>query len=205
MISDSTLTTTTPRPRTQGPDSTSAQVKGTKITSKLTFLRQEYGEEIVEQVTAALPEEDRARLRVVLDLGWYPQELYGRLLRSIQEVAGDGDPRILERIGYHTAEHQAANAYKVYFKVGDPVKLLEQMVPMHAQLNDPGEMRLERLGDTQVRMVVTAPRSTREGCRVAKAFYRRSLELCGAKQVRVRESHCSARQSDRCEFDIQWS
>ena len=42
-------------------------------------------------------------------------------------------------------------------------------------------------------------------CRCATAFYRKVLELCGAMDVRVRETARNSRGDACCEFKIDWT
>lgn len=181
-----------------------AQVKGTKISSKIAFVKNEHGPETVEAVLGALSPADRESVRRVLELGWYPLELYERVLDAIVATAGRGSQAVLDDIGTYTAEHQAGHAYRVYFRSKDPRKVLEAMVPMHSQLNDPGEMEVVSDGDRHVTIFVRQPSGTLRGCRVARAFYRRSVELCGVEHPRVQEVQCSARDGECCEFEIRW-
>lgn len=180
------------------------RVKGTKLSSKLTYVKETYGDEALSRVLDALPPEDRKQLHLVLDLAWYPFDLYQRLLQSIVTSAAGGDAAVLERIGEHTADLQAKGAYRVFFRSGDPATVLERMAPMHSLLNDPGEMEVVRTGPRQASIVVRQPPSTQELCRVARAFYRRSLELAGAREVMVREPECSARGGACCRFELRW-
>lgn len=181
------------------------KVKGTKVSSKLAYVRDVHGDEVVRAVLAALSEEDRAQVTRVLEIGWYPQELYERLLDALVSTVAGGDERELDRVGAHSAEGQSKGAYSVYFRgKRDPADLLEAMAPMHAMLNDPGEMRVERRSDGHVTLLVNSPRGQVQSCRVARAFYRRAVELSGGRDVTVREVECSGRDAPACRFEIRW-
>jgi len=181
-----------------------AKVKGTKITSKVAFVRDEYGDEGVENLLASLPEDDRKAVRTALEIGWYPHQLYERLLRAMVDGPGGGDEALLDRIGRHNAERQAGGAYSVYFRSKKPIEVLEAMVPIHSMLNDPGEMEVEARADKHLSIVVVEPPGDPLVCRVARAFYHRSIELCGARSVSVRELECSGKGGERCRFEVRW-
>ena len=182
-----------------------ANVKGTKITSKMAFVRDVYGDEGAEQVARVLSAEDREAVRTALEIGWYPHELYERLLQAVVEGPGRGDEAVLDRIGRHNAERQAGGAYKVYYRSKDPRAVLESMVPMHSMLNDPGAMSVEPRSDGHLSILVEEPPGNALVCRVARAFYQRSVELCGAGSVTVREMECSGLGDPRCRFEVRWS
>lgn len=181
-----------------------AQVKGTKIKSKLAFVENTYGEETLQRVVEKLSPEDRRVLKSVLDVAWYPIDLYYRLLEAIVEVAGAGDPRVLDRMGREAAEYQAEHAYGAYFRSKDPRSLLESMIPMHAQINKPGTMEIVDGGERRLSLVIGAPPTTLLACRVAKSFYQRAVELVGGSAARVVESACQARGDGHCRFDVRW-
>ncbi len=182
-----------------------SKVKGTKIKSKFTFLRRRYSDAMVERVLAAMEPSDQSQLKTVLDLGWYEGELFDNLLGAIVTVAAKGDDMVLEKVGRYGAEDLSKNAYKVYFRSGDPETVLAKMIPIHAKLNDPGEMEIVRHGDRQLSILVKEPRALLNSCKVARGFYRRSVELCGVSNVSVDEVACSAKGAEACEFKVHWS
>ena len=184
---------------------TISKVKGTKIKSKLAFLEQEYGASIVERVLDSIEPGNRSSLSSVVDLGWYEISLFERLLGAIVDVVGKGHEQILERIGHHSAGNLSEHAYKVYYRSGDPETVLQKMVPIHTSLNDPGEMEVVKRRDRELSVIVTEPRGSLLSCKVARAFYQRSVELCEVSGVVVEEPRCSAKGDALCEFVVTWN
>lgn len=180
------------------------KVKGTKITSKLAYVREVHGEEMERALLDALSEDDRRQVIGTIDIGWYPMELYQRVVEAMVEAIAGGDERELDRAGAHAAERQARGAYSVYFRGKGPAELLESMAPMHQMLNRPGEMRVERRAEGHVTLLVSAPSGHTQSCRLARAFYRRAVELCGGREVTVREVECSGRDAAACRFEVRW-
>ena len=180
-----------------------ANVKGSKISSKLAFVRDEYGDEMVTEVVRSLGPADQESLRMILETGWYPIELYERVMKAICKTAARGDASVYARIGHHSAEEVLTKTYRI-FRGRSPVDALNKMVPMHAMMNDPGEMEVVSQSEGQCTIKVLKPRSTETICRVANYFYERAVELCGGANVRVREVKCSARGATFCQFDITW-
>lgn len=181
-----------------------AKVKGTKITSKLAFVRSELGEDAEARVLAALSEEDRDEVRRTIEIGWYPQELYERLVRAVVDAGADGDLKVLDRMGAYSAEAQGRGPYRTFFRAKDPEGLLQSMAPMHAMLNKPGEMTVEPRRNGHVTMRVKSPEGNADVCRLAQGFYRRVVELCGVKDVTVREPECSGHGAPACRFEVRW-
>ncbi|MFP3941494.1 MAG: DUF2378 family protein [Thermoanaerobaculia bacterium] len=182
-----------------------ARVKGTKITSKMEFVRDVFGEEGVQQVLDALGPDERGQVRRALEIGWYDQELYDGLIQAILAGPGDGDERVLDRMGAYSADRQSEQVYSVYFRSRDPRAVIEGMIPMHRMLNDPGEMSVERRGDGHLSLVVQEPPGDPKSCRVARSFYQRAVELCGVDDVTVREVECSGVGAGQCRFEVRWT
>ncbi|MEW6207033.1 MAG: heme NO-binding domain-containing protein [Acidobacteriota bacterium] len=180
-----------------------ANVKGSKISSKLAFVRDEYGDEMVTEVVRSLGPADQESLRMILETGWYPIELYERVMKAICKTAARGDASVYARIGRYSAEEVLTTTYRI-FRGRSPVDALNKMVPMHTMMNDPGEMEVVSQSEGQCTIKVLKPRSTETICRVANYFYERAVELCGGANVQVREVKCSARGAAFCQFDITW-
>src|SRR5450759_2903862 len=180
-----------------------ARIKGSKLTSKLEFVQQAYGDEMVPRLLEVMSREDQESLRNVSLLAWYPSFLYDRLAEAICRVAAGGDEKVYDRMGTDSAERQLSTIY-VAFRRDDALKTLRNMVPMHSHMNDPGLMEVTADGPGQCTIVVKEPKSTLLGCRVSRAFYRRAVELSGGEAVTVAETSCSAQGDDACRFQIRW-
>ena len=180
------------------------RVKGSKISSKLAFVEKEYGPARRADVVAAMSPEDQEALHLVLEVGWYPQDLYARLLETMGRVLAPGDPTFYSRIGRHTAEHQFSHSYKAY-RASDLAQMLQNMVPVHSTLNEPGVMTARMEGPDRAVIVVTQPPSTPTICAVSRAFYQRAFELHGATAVSVSEPECTGTGQAACRFEIRWS
>ncbi len=180
------------------------RVKGSKITSKLAFIDQQYGPARRADVIAAVSTADREALRLVLEVGWYPQELYARLLSAMGQVLAPGDPQLYARIGHYTAEHQFSHSYKSY-RASEVAEMLHNMVPVHSMLNDPGAMSVSMEGPGRATIVVSQPPSTSTICAVSRAFYQRAFELQGAREVSVQEPECTGPGQAACRFEIRWT
>jgi hypothetical protein len=179
------------------------KVKGTKITSKVAFLKVVHGDDAAARVVASMSAEDQQTLRFILDVGWYPQDLYERLLKAICRTVAAGDADVYRLLGRHSAEHQFSHAYRAY-NTADLAESLQNMVPVHARMNDPGAMEVSLDGSTHATILVTAPPSSAVICAVSRAFYERVVELHGGAGVKVEEPECSGRGEHRCRYELSW-
>ncbi|HYL99469.1 MAG TPA: hypothetical protein VEZ90_10980, partial [Blastocatellia bacterium] len=91
-----------------------ARVKGGKISSKLSFVKDNYGPEMVEHVLASLSKADQSDLKLILDTGWYDFELYRRVNEAVCSVAAGGDQSVYVKMGWHSAEVAFGKTYKAF-------------------------------------------------------------------------------------------
>jgi predicted hydrocarbon binding protein len=180
------------------------KVKGSKINSKFSYLDDRFGAGARATVLSWLSEEDQQQLGLVLDAGWYTQDLYVRLLMAICETVGQGDEAIYGEIGAYSADHQFNRSYRVY-RARDIEDTLRNMVPVHAKLNDPAAMEVSFDGAGKATLVVSAPPSDPVMCAVSRGFYRRVLELHGVGAAQVAESSCSGLGAAACRFEMRWT
>lgn len=180
-----------------------ARVKGGKLSSKLAFVKEVYGETIVEKVLDSMTSDEQAALKIILDSAWYPIDLYDKLLLAICNVAAGGDEAVYTKIGKHSAELAFTTTYRV-FRGKDPVDLVRKMSSMHAMRNDPAEMKVVNQSETHCTVRISKPKSTVTLCKVSKAFFVRAIELCDGMDVRVLEPRCSGKGDSYCEFNIDW-
>lgn len=180
-----------------------AKVKGSKITSKFAFVKEYYGDQALDSLLASMDDEDARALIAVIEAGWYPQDLYERLLKAICSHLAVGDEAIFTRIGHHSAQHLINSTYKV-FQSKDPLRLLKNQAPMHTMMNQPGEMEVSSNGPGHCTIKVASPRSSAVICKCARAFYHKAVELCGVTKVSVTEPKCSGNGDNYCQFEITW-
>ena len=50
-----------------------------------------------------------------------------------------------------------------------------------------------------------APDVNANDCRTVVGWYRRALELCGASEVKVRETECRALGGTVCRYEVSWA
>jgi hypothetical protein len=183
---------------------TEVKVKGTKIKGRLEFLRETYGESILKQVINGMVAEDQQALEIVLETDWYPIELYNHLIVRICDIAAEGDLSIYNRMGCYAAQKALTTIYKAWGRSKDPWKMLGNMVDLHSQVNDPGEMQIIAQGVNHAIIKVLQPPSTQFHCLAARAFYEEAMKLCNLTAVSVKKLGCTATGNSYCEFEVKW-
>jgi uncharacterized protein (TIGR02265 family) len=182
----------------------SVKVKGGALLSRLSFVREQLGEEGVQRVLTRLPEADRAACSPILTGGWYPFALNQRLDEAIAAEMGMGEDVFLV-IGEKSAEHNLTSAHRAMLSPGDPHGLLKRTPQIYQMYYDTGRRTYERIADNKVVLrTYDAPTFSRHDCLTVVGWHRKAIEMCGAKGARVTETKCRARGAEFCEYVCEW-
>lgn len=182
------------------------QVKGALVTSVLTFVGDRLGKTVRDTVLSALDREDRSRLALVFDAGWYPLSAHLALIEGIATLRESAAARtsLLTSLGRHLADHLSKTVYRTYLRPADPETLLDRLASIHDQTYRPASLDVVVVARGEADLLVREPATTAANCVVKAAFFRRALEVAGAKDVTVRELSCRERGADSCRFRVSW-
>ena len=181
------------------------QIKGSVLKSRLAFVEEHFGAEGLERVLEGLGEADRRSLGMILTARWYPFEIGKRLDEAIVRVLGAGRPEFFERLGVASAEKNLTTLHKNFITPGDPHAFLGKAPSIYSLYYETGRREYARIGDREG-VLTTYDAETFSGpdCLTVVGWYKRALELCGAKGVRVTEEECRARGGSVCRYRVAW-
>jgi len=183
------------------------QVKGVAFRSTLTGLQRLRGEAATQSVLEALPGElgKIVRFGGLAASAWYPMSSYRALLATIRQVTRGG-PDLLRAVGRESSYDDFRGVYRVVAFVLAPERLIQQAPRAWSLYFDAGGLD-----------VVEA----RDGMACARFFgcfgfdrnvWERAmggsqglLEVCGAKNVRLRVVSGGGDGDDRLELEARWT
>ncbi len=181
------------------------QVKGAVLKSRLGFVDEQFGKDAVRRVIEALPPDDQRALRVVFTSNWYPFELSRRLDDAIVSVVGGGRPEFFEKLGEASAAKNLGSLHSGYLTGGDPQAFLAKAPAVYGMYYETGRREYQRTGERSgVLTTYDAETFSTPDCRTVVGWYRKALELCGARGVRVSETECRARGGRVCRYEVSW-
>ena len=182
------------------------QVKGSVLKSRLAFVEDHFGAEGVSRVIASLGEEDQKALGMILTVKWYPFELGKRLDNAIVQVLGGGRTEYFERLGEASADKNLATLHRGFLTEGKPHGFLAKAPAIYALYYETGRREYQQTGDSQgVLTTHDAETFSTADCLTVIGWYRRALEMCGAKQVVIVEDECRARGGAVCRYKVSWT
>ena len=181
------------------------QVKGGVLKSRLQFVEDAAGKEAVQRVLAALSDEDRKSLGMLLTAQWYPFDLGKRLDAAIVKELGNGREEYFERLGEASADKNLTTVHRNFLTQGDAHGFLAKAPTIYKLYYGNGRREYERTGEKSGRLTThEAETFSAPDCLTIIGWYRRALQLCGVNDVRVVESECRARGGSVCRYEVSW-
>lgn len=181
------------------------QIKGAVLKSRLAFVEEHAGKAGVQRVLEALQPDDQRPLRMLFTSNWYPFELGKRLDDAIVRVLGNGRPEFFERLGAASAEKNLGSLHSGYLTPGNPQAFLAKAPAVYELYYETGRREYEPTGERAgVLTTYDAETFSAPDCLTVVGWYRRALELCGARAVTIKEEECRATGGRFCRYRVAW-
>lgn len=181
------------------------QVKGNVLRARMDFVREHFGDEGMAQVLELLSPEDRQALQMVLTIKWYPFALGQRLDAAIVQGPGQGKPELFERLGEASATRNLQTLHRGFLCPGDPQAFLAKAPAIYDLYYETGHRTYEPAGEREgVLTTYDAETFSAPDCLTVIGWYRRALELCGARDVVIQEAECRATGGEVCRYRVRW-
>lgn len=181
------------------------KVKGSVLKSRLAFIEDRFGEAGLERVLDSLSPDDQATLRTVLPMQWCEFELGRRLDEAIVRVLAGGKTAFFERLGEASAEKNLSTLHQTFLKPGDPQGFLAKAPQIYRLYYQTGRREYTPTGTSEgVLTTHDAETFSTADCLTVIGWYRKALQMCGAKGVSVVEEECRAQGGDVCRYRISW-
>jgi hypothetical protein len=178
--------------------------KGLSFLAARDYVKKRSGAEGWDAVLADLAPSDADTLRSMVGIGWYPLDLYARLLRVIDQRLGTGDRRIVPHVCHFEAERDVPSVHRLLLKMVKPATIVEKMAELWPRYNSTGRLIVSRRGDRAVDVTLVDWSPDDLLCAAVVAYSERALELAGARGVRIAQPRCRARGAHNCLFEIKW-
>jgi uncharacterized protein (TIGR02265 family) len=181
------------------------QIKGAVLKSRLAYVQDHAGKDGLQRVLDALPEGDQRTLKMLFTSNWYPFELGKRLDDAIVRVLGGGKPEFFERLGAASAEKNLSTVHSGYLTKGDPHGFLAKSPSFYRLYYQGGRREYTPVGPSEgVITTYDADTFSAPDCLTVVGWYRKALEMCGVKGVRIEEEECRARGAAVCRYRVRW-
>ncbi len=181
------------------------QIKGAVLKSRLSFVEERFGKEAVQRVLDGLPAVDQRTLRMLFTSNWYPFALGKALDDAIVRVLGQGRTELFERLGEASAEKNLTTIHGGFLTRGDAHGFLAKAPAIYSLYYETGRREYRQEGSREgVLTTYDAETFSAPDCLTVVGWYRKALEMCGIKGVRVVEEECRATGGKVCRYRVTW-
>ncbi|MFW5876790.1 MAG: protein kinase domain-containing protein [Myxococcota bacterium] len=163
------------------------RVKGSLLAHAIEHVRQEHGPDTYQRLLADLPADVRTLAEgVILPIAWLPLEHYEGFLREADRLLGPGDGRVAIAIGEATAEVELTNTHGPFLANATPMLAVQRIPQLYRAYHSAGRVEVQpgTSNGWQISMDGLPPEAHLHPLAMS-GFYRRLLELTGARDVRA--------------------
>jgi len=183
-------------------------IKGSVLRSRLSLVDEIAPGDGRERVLARLAPGEREALASLLASAWYPFELGKKLDEAIVAEIGGGRAEIFEKLGDASADRNLgpSGVHRGFLVPGDPHSFLAKAPLIYSYYYDQGLREYERIGEREAVLTTRDAETFSDvDCLTVVGWYRRALEMCGAREPRVVEEVCRAKGGAVCRYRLSWS
>lgn len=181
--------------------------KGSAILDTVRAIRKRSGDEGYAQLLAGLDDEARAVFQgTILPTGWYPLDAFVRLLAlDLQQTAGGDEQALVGRTEW-LVERQLRGIYRLFVRLGSPEFVLKRISLVHLTYYNGVDVETRSLtpGRAVLRYTGFESRHKLIGNSII-GFFRKALELSGAKNVRAAFETPIGDEKGYAELVVTWS
>lgn len=188
-----------------GTEQQGIRLKGTSFQDAIAAVKRREGERRYREIVAALPVESRRVFEGVLaPTSYYPLDAFVAFLEAGLRLSGD-DERILIKRSEAVAEHQLGETYRAFIRPGAPHLIMERIATIHRTFFAGAQVDVERTSERSATARYVGFRKEHRLIEYIQiGFYRKALDLCGARGVVVEATVPLAAGLDHSELSISW-
>jgi uncharacterized protein (TIGR02265 family) len=182
-------------------------IKGSVLRTRLALAEELGAGDGLKRVLARLSGGERDVLTSLLPSAWYPFELGRHLDEAIVQELGGGRTDFFEKLGEASAERNlgAGGVHRAFLVPGEPHAFLAKTPLIYSYYYDQGRRDYERTGEKEAVLTTRdAETFSAPDCLTVVGWYRRALEMCGARSPRVVEEECRAKGGSVCRYRLSW-
>jgi hypothetical protein len=182
------------------------QIKGSAIKETIQQIKSRNGEEAFQKILGLLDEETRKICQgEIFSSSWYPLDLFCRFLEVEIRVLADGKEEMVTRGSEAVIERQLRGIYKAFVKFGSPEFVIKRIAAVHATYFQgvPIEVHTPGKGTALVRYTGFERQNRIMGFAII-GFFKKALEISGAKEVNIHFSVPIEEGKPFCELSIAW-
>lgn len=183
-----------------------AEIKGTVLLDTLAAIRARAGEAELAKIRSLLSEPSRKVFESAIQASsWYPLDVFAEFLEVDLRETANGDREVLIKRSEKVIETQLRGIYRIFVALGSPRFVITRISAVHATYFRGIQIVPEM--DKQSATIKYIGFGKQHGimeCGII-GFFRKALEISGAKQVKLEFSVPISRGEAYSELTITWA
>lgn len=184
------------------------EIKGSVLKDSIKSFKSRFGDEAYNNIVGLLKGETQELFNrgLILSMEWYPLDAFVEFLEMDIKITAQGDEQELIKRSEAVIEQQLRGIYKVLIKFGSPQFVLNRISTVHqtyfrgvdvtVNITSPGQAVIRYTGFSKQHRLI--------GLSII-GFYRKALEISGAKDVSAIFKVPIEDDKDYCELNLSWS
>jgi hypothetical protein len=187
-----------------------ARIKGTALVDTIKTLKaikKRGGQPELERVVGQLGAETRKIFDApVKSWDWYSIDVFAELLEALVRETANGNPEILTERSEQVVDSQLRGVYRIFLKLGSPGYVIKRIAAVHETYFD-GIQIIPEVDDSRQASIKYVGFKKRHAILqyTIIGFFRKALELSGAKQVKVNFKVPMSDDAAYSEVAITWA
>jgi len=164
------------------------QIKGSSVQETISQIKRRTGDDSFNKILGLLDPEARKLFEgEIFASSWYSLDCFVRFLEVEIKVLANGNEEMITRGSEAVAERQLRGIYKAFVKLGSPEFVIKRVAAVHATYFQgvPIEVEVPAHGIAKVTYKGFEKQHRLMGLAII-GFFRKALEISGAKDVSVR-------------------
>jgi hypothetical protein len=184
------------------------EIKGSAVGDSIRAVKARCGEQAYNTIVSQLKGEGRSLFEKgsIMPMSWYPLDAFVEFLETDLAVTAHGNEEELIDRSEAVIEQQLSGIYRLFVKLGSPGFVLNRVSTVHqtyfrgvditVSLPEPGKAVLRYTGFEKRHRLIG---------KIIIGFYRKALEISGAKDVRAEFSTPIEDGKGYCELVLSWT
>lgn len=185
-----------------------ARVKGTALRASISFLESRADPDSYRDILGNLPSDARQIVDApILQSSWYPFDVLVALAQAAKgHVPVPEGSTVSWEMGRHSSEQGLKGVYRVFLRILDPGYITRKSTQIFTAYYDSGKMELVSLENKRAEIRVDGfDQPSNVFCERLQGFMERTLELTGARDIRMAHPKCRAHGDSTCLYTGEWS
>lgn len=182
-------------------------IKGTAVLDALEAIKARAGEAELEKIISRLdPETQEIFRRPISRSSWYSCDAFSHFLEAdIRESAGGNEQELVRRAEAVT-EKQLSGIYKMFVRLGSPEFVIRRIAAVHSTYFDGVQIIPEMKGSNAATIQYVGFSSNHRIIGfIILGFFRKALEISGAKKINVHFTVPIEAGEKFCELALTWN